>query len=201
MPLLSNLLAVLALLLLSMQDFRTLAAHLGSQKPCPSCREPSATSRGPKDQAAEVSTSVLALGEPCGVYTLSCARGLRCVPPPKESSPLQALLQGKGVCSKNHTVRPPQRPPVSGVDTTFDELEKGPCRKRQNAVLQRLELIVFQPNPDIYIPNCDTRGFYRRKQCRSSKQMQRGHCWCVDEDGRLLPSHSRENGTVQCGSQ
>ncbi|XP_061074575.1 insulin-like growth factor-binding protein 3 isoform X2 [Conger conger] len=193
MPLLSNLLALLSLLLLSKQGFWTLAAHLGPQKP-------SGSTGGHKDHAAEVSTSVLALGEPCGVYTLICARGLRCMPPPRESSPLQALLQGRGVCSKNHSTRAHQRPPTT--DSTFNgELEKGPCRKLQNAVLQSLEITVVQPNPEIYIPNCDTRGFYRRKQCWSSNQMQRGRCWCVDEDGGFLPSHIRDDGTVQCGSQ
>ncbi|KAJ8359132.1 hypothetical protein SKAU_G00156570 [Synaphobranchus kaupii] len=202
MPLLSNLLALLTLLLLSMQGFWTLAAQLGPQKACPSCREPSGTNRGLKDQAGEVSTSVLALGEPCGVYTLSCARGLRCMPPPRESSPLQALLQGRGVCSTNYTARTPERPLPTGLDMTSNgELEKAPCRRLQHAVLGGLELTVIQPNPDIYIPNCDTRGFYRRKQCWSSKRMQRGHCWCVDEYGRFLPSRTREDGTVQCGSQ
>lgn len=107
MPLLSNLLALLALLLLSMQGFQTLPAHLGPQKL-------SGSGRGLKDQAAEVSTSVLALDEPCGVYTLNCARGLRCMPPPRESSPLQALLQGRGICSKNHSARAPQKPPNTG---------------------------------------------------------------------------------------
>lgn len=38
-------------------------------------------------------------GESCGVYTPSCALGLRCVPRPGERTPLQALLRGKGICS------------------------------------------------------------------------------------------------------
>lgn len=46
----------------------------------------------------EVSTSILALDEPCGVYTLPCAQGLRCIPPRGEQGPLQALLQGRGLC-------------------------------------------------------------------------------------------------------
>lgn len=37
-------------------------------------------------------------GESCGVYTPSCALGLRCVPRPGERTPLQALLRGKGIC-------------------------------------------------------------------------------------------------------
>ncbi|KAJ8403996.1 hypothetical protein AAFF_G00343460 [Aldrovandia affinis] len=195
MPLLSDLLALLALLLLSQSSPWTLAVRLGPHKACPSCRSP-------KDQAGEASTSTLALGEPCGVYTLSCARGLRCFPLPRESSPLQALLQGRGVCSRNSTTSTPERHLPTGLHPSFNgELEKGPCRKLQNAVLDGLEVTVFQSNPDIYIPNCDIRGFYRKKQCRSSKGMQRGHCWCVDEYGELMPSRTNEDGTVQCSSQ
>lgn len=37
-------------------------------------------------------------GEPCGVYTAGCARGLRCVPRPGERAPLRALLRGEGAC-------------------------------------------------------------------------------------------------------
>ncbi|KAI1891114.1 hypothetical protein AGOR_G00160660 [Albula goreensis] len=205
MSLLCNLLAVLALLLASQLGSRTLAARLGAHKACSSCKELPGSGvggRGQKEQTEEASTSLLALGEPCGVYTLSCATGLRCVPPPQESSPLQALLQGRGVCSRNNTASRPQRPLPTGVDPLSNgELEKGPCRKLQNAVLEGLELTVFQFNTDIYIPNCDTRGYYRKKQCRSSKRMQRGHCWCVDEYGELLPSRTNEDGTVHCSSQ
>nr|XP_033792413.1 insulin-like growth factor-binding protein 6 isoform X3 [Geotrypetes seraphini] len=55
-------------------------------------------------------------GESCGVYTPRCARGLQCFPRAEETTPLQALLHGKGVCrkvgtgrpSRNHTVQDPQ---------------------------------------------------------------------------------------------
>ncbi|KAG9353475.1 hypothetical protein JZ751_018077 [Albula glossodonta] len=157
MSLLCNLLAVLALLLASQLGSRTLAARLGAHKACSSCKELPGSGvggRGQKEQTEEASTSLLALGEPCGVYTLSCATGLRCIPPPQESSPLQALLQGRGVCSRNNTASRPQRPLPTGVDPLSNgELEKGPCRKLQNAVLEGLELTVFQFNTDIYIPN------------------------------------------------
>lgn len=39
-----------------------------------------------------------------------------------------------------------------------------PCRKLLNNVLRGLELTFFPSDRDIYIPNCDTRGFYRKKQ-------------------------------------
>lgn len=43
---------------------------------------------------------------------------------------------------------------------------QAPCRKLLNSVLRGLELTIFQSDRDIYIPNCDTRGFYREKQVR-----------------------------------
>lgn len=54
--------------------------------------------QGAASQSLEEGTSVLALGESCGVYTLFCGRGLRCFPPEGDQSPLQSLLQGKGTC-------------------------------------------------------------------------------------------------------
>ncbi|XP_036389093.1 insulin-like growth factor-binding protein 6b [Megalops cyprinoides] len=201
MPLLCDLM-VLVLLLLGQSGPWTLASRPGPQKGCPSCRDPTGASRGPREQTGEASTSFLALGEPCGVYTLSCARGLRCVPPHKEHSPLQALLQGRGVCSKYVRPSPTERPHPTGPHPSHSgELDKAPCRKMLNAMLRRLELTIFQSNRDIYIPNCDTRGFYRKKQCRSSKGMQRGLCWCVDEHGTSLPSRPSEDGTLPCDGE
>ncbi|XP_028606426.1 insulin-like growth factor-binding protein 1 [Podarcis muralis] len=43
-------------------------------------------------------TCALQLGEPCGVYTARCGRGLRCSVPPEEPRPLHALLHGQGTC-------------------------------------------------------------------------------------------------------
>uniref|UniRef100_A0A3B3REX3 Insulin-like growth factor binding protein 6b n=1 Tax=Paramormyrops kingsleyae TaxID=1676925 RepID=A0A3B3REX3_9TELE len=159
---------------------------------------------GLPDRAGEGSTSSLALGEPCGVYTLSCAKGLRCVPPAREQSPLQALLQGRGVCAKQSRGGPGDRPTFTGEDThssSSSDLEKAPCRKLLNSVLRSVELTIFPSSRDIYIPNCDTRGFYRKKQCRSSKGTQRGHCWCVDEHGTKLPARAGEDGALPCDGE
>lgn len=49
--------------------------------------------------SVDLNTTTLAIGEPCGVYTLSCSYGLRCAPPEDEPRPLRALLEGRGVCS------------------------------------------------------------------------------------------------------
>ncbi|XP_015675441.1 insulin-like growth factor-binding protein 6 [Protobothrops mucrosquamatus] len=170
-------------------------------------------------------------GESCGVYTPSCAGGLRCVPRPGERTPLQALLRGKGIClapqpkrggSKNQTEmepvagdgrrenyqtdHPTQEPLLLQIqdplpDVVVDksqlqqdplnhgikqEFDMGPCRMHLAAILQELKAPLYMNGEDIFIPNCDTKGFYRRKQCRTSKGQKRGRCWCVDKRGHRL---------------
>lgn len=44
-------------------------------------------------------TCALRAGQRCGVYTERCGAGLRCHPKPGEQRPLQALLDGRGVCA------------------------------------------------------------------------------------------------------
>ncbi|XP_029631451.1 insulin-like growth factor-binding protein 3 [Salmo trutta] len=153
-----------------------------------------------RQQSGELSTTVLFLGEPCGVYTLSCARGLRCAPPLGDPSPLQALLQGRGVCGNASEPSPSESPqPKATLPTPTEDLEKAPCRKLLNTVLKSLEPMVFQlDRGDIYMPNCDKRGFFRKKQCRSSRGMHRGHCWCVNESGMSTSSHTSPEGTLIC---
>uniref|UniRef100_H2RP74 Insulin-like growth factor binding protein 6b n=1 Tax=Takifugu rubripes TaxID=31033 RepID=H2RP74_TAKRU len=200
MPLLSHITTVLLLLVAHCGSWTT-ANRLGPFKVCPSCRDSLGAGRPPRDHNAAGSTLVLAQGEPCGVYTLSCATGLRCVPPPRDHSPLQALLQGRGFCAKYSRMIPTERPHPPGKMPSTHLHGTAPCRKLLNSVLRGLELTIIQSDRDIYIPNCDTRGFYRKKQCRSSKGMQRGHCWCVDELGSPVPSRAREDGTLPCDGE
>uniref|UniRef100_A0A3Q2PAZ0 Insulin-like growth factor binding protein 6b n=1 Tax=Fundulus heteroclitus TaxID=8078 RepID=A0A3Q2PAZ0_FUNHE len=113
MPLLSNLTAVVLLLIVHCGSWAG-GSRWGPFKVCPSCKDPLGAGRPPRDHNVAGSTTALAQGEPCGVYTLSCARGLRCVPPPREHSPLQALLQGRGVCAKHIRTSPTERPHPTG---------------------------------------------------------------------------------------
>uniref|UniRef100_A0A8C1YHB2 Insulin-like growth factor binding protein 6a n=1 Tax=Cyprinus carpio TaxID=7962 RepID=A0A8C1YHB2_CYPCA len=183
------LLSLLVTIQLSLYGSNSLV--LGLKKICTSCNGPTGEPSGHRGEhlSGEEITSVLALGEHCGVYTLPCMQGLRCIPPLGEQSPLQALLQGRGVC-KNIKKHP----------SSTENNEKGPCRKLLNTILQSIELTIIHSIPDIYIPNCDKQGFFRRKQCRSSRGMQRGHCWCVDEKGSKISSLKRSDGTISCNS-
>ena len=69
---------------------------------CPTCKSRSTQSQ----PAADLNATAPALGEPCGVYILSCALGLRCAPPEDEPRPLRALLEGRGVCSNASSATP-----------------------------------------------------------------------------------------------
>lgn len=235
----------------------------------------------PKDCAERVrepgcgccKTCALVEGQACGVYTARCGSGLTCQHQPGENRPLQALLEGRGVCASaaarrlsgvlvpaqkqdtnqvedgyangtaTMTVLPgvvtvkgghgrgsmDTRPPlhnkliqkdhnrktqsykvesVSGgpyVDVHNFSLENkrepeyGPCRREMESVLTNLR-INHVLNPSIFrLPNCDRKGFYKKKQCRPSKGRRRGYCWCVDKFGQTLPGYDRRvRGETHC---
>jgi len=72
----------------------------------------------PKDCAEKVRepgcgcclTCALSFGQPCGVYTGRCGSGLTCQHQPGETKPLQALLEGRGICVNGSNRRPTVRP-------------------------------------------------------------------------------------------
>ncbi|KAK7119886.1 hypothetical protein R3I94_021656 [Phoxinus phoxinus] len=194
------LLTILVTIQLSLSGSSSLV--LGLRKICSLCNGPSGDLKGHRAErvSGEEITSMLALDEPCGVYTLPCAQGLRCIPPLGEQSPLQALLQGRGVCKNIKSIITDTPPPTDYQPSTTDNNEKGPCRKLLNTVLQSIELTIIHSIQDIYIPNCDRHGSFRRKQCRSSRGMQRGQCWCVDDKGSKISSRKRNDGSISCNS-
>lgn len=63
--------------------------------------------------------TALSVGELCGVYTLSCAQGLRCSPPQGEPRPLRALLEGRGVCSNASIISPTENIQTAGKCHTY----------------------------------------------------------------------------------
>ncbi|XP_051511775.1 insulin-like growth factor-binding protein 3 isoform X2 [Myxocyprinus asiaticus] len=220
-------------------------------------------------------TCALSEDEACGVYTRRCGTGLSCQQRPGESKPLQALLEGRGVCAKapnKTTVRPQvvhdnpeeegEEPISNGTkatgtegaetfqQTTFvsgdtqgapkivhtklgviqkeqtkktqsykfeqvssvvhtdihnfsleskRETEYGPCRREMESVLKIFKISNVLNPRGFRIPNCDQRGFYKKKQCSPSKGRRRGYCWCVDKYGQPLPGFDgKEKGQVHC---
>ncbi|MED6284150.1 hypothetical protein CHARACLAT_016358 [Characodon lateralis] len=64
-------------------------------------------------------TCALGEGQACGVYTARCGSGLTCKHQPGENRPLQALLEGRGVCTRatkklNSYLKPAQKPENAG---------------------------------------------------------------------------------------
>ncbi|XP_072220390.1 insulin-like growth factor-binding protein 3 isoform X1 [Leuresthes tenuis] len=238
----------------------------------------------PKDCAEKVRepgcgcclTCALSFGQPCGVYTGRCGSGLTCQHQPGETKPLQALLEGRGICVNGSNRRPTARPtpPVNelpaentetqdeeqnctslGLQTSYStqrpagplkpplhpffstekldvfrreqqkrnqnlkkedipgplitdqqnfsletkqELENGPCRREMESILRSFKITNILNPKGFRIPNCDKRGFYKKKQCRPSKGRKRGFCWCVDKYGQPLPGFDgKEQGDAQ----
>ncbi|XP_029970655.1 insulin-like growth factor-binding protein 3 [Salarias fasciatus] len=221
-------------------------------------------------------TCALRPGQPCGVYTGRCGAGLSCQQRPGEEKPLQALLEGRGVCGPAAGRRPPGRAaapanelPVENAETpeeernstgsglqtsssthrptgplrlpplqffpsiksdilrrdhqkrtqsfkmedlpgplitdqqnfsleTKQEPEYGPCRREMESILSSLKITNILNPRGFRIPNCDKKGFYKKKQCRPSKGRKRGFCWCVDKYGQPLPGFDgKERGDAQ----
>ncbi|XP_051882060.1 insulin-like growth factor-binding protein 5b [Pristis pectinata] len=78
------------------------------------------------------------------------------------------------------------------------ESELGPCRRQMEVVLQSLNKAVYLSPDEVYIPNCDRKGLYKRKQCKPSKGKRRGLCWCVDKYGFKLPGSDYMHHDFQC---
>ncbi|KAK2862258.1 hypothetical protein Q5P01_001791 [Channa striata] len=162
-----------------------------SSRGCPTCK-------GKQTQpTVDVNATALATGEPCGVYTLSCAHGLRCAPPQDEPRPLHALLEGRGICTTAGSANPTEEIQTAAPATTEDP-DEAPCRKLLTTLIQGLDAHLFKSDHDIYMPNCDKRGFFRKKQCWSSRGKQRGNCWCVNENGMPVASNTKKKGSLNC---
>ncbi|XP_028255345.1 insulin-like growth factor-binding protein 5a [Parambassis ranga] len=197
-------------------------------------------------------TCALEEGQPCGVYTGPCTRGLRCLPKNGEEKPLHALLHGRGVCRNEklykllhpkdgqspadpilHVVDPAQtKVPIYGdhissrkaqamkqakdrkkqlarlgqasnmdfVPLSIDKLEPefGPCRRRLDNFIQSMKDTYQVLALSLYVPNCDKKGFFKRKQCKPSRGRKRGICWCVDRFGVKVPGINYTSSDLQC---
>ncbi|XP_038147496.1 insulin-like growth factor-binding protein 3 [Cyprinodon tularosa] len=217
-------------------------------------------------------TCALGEGQACGVYTARCGSGLTCKHQPGEIRPLQALLEGRGVCTSatkkiNNNPKPAQkqenagnqvadgtnmteavtvlpaeatvndgsnpgsmntRPPLhnkliqkaenkktqsykvepvlGGANKDMHnfslenkrETEYGPCRREIDSIMNSLKINNVLNPRGFRLPNCDKKGFYKKKQCRPSKGRNRGFCWCVDKYGQRLPGYDDKQGKTKC---
>ncbi|CAF95568.1 unnamed protein product, partial [Tetraodon nigroviridis] len=255
----------------ALATFARLAAPAGPLVRCEPC-DPGALllcKPLPKDCAERVRepgcgcclTCALGEGQACGVYTARCGSGLSCQQRPGESRPLQALLEGRGLCSgaaartlsdvllqarRQDTNQVDEGAANSSLSASLDsggpaeprvhnqllqkdqnkktqsykveavsrrtitdvqnfslenkrESEYGPCRREMESILSSLKISDVLNPRGFRIPNCDRKGFYKKKQCRPSKGRRRGYCWCVDKYGQPLPGlDGMERGETQC---
>ncbi|XP_075880617.1 insulin-like growth factor-binding protein 6 [Nelusetta ayraudi] len=189
-----NLLPLLLLLLLLQLDLTRSLPLTTASRECPTCVTKPAQTQAPE----YLNGTSLGIDEPCGVYTMSCAPGLRCAPPQGELGPLRALLEGRGVCSNASGVAPTQNTRTAGLPVTTEDPNEAPCRKLLTTLISDLEAHLFDTQHDIYMPNCDKRGFFRKKQCWSSRGKRRGKCWCVDMNGMMVASKGKQKGSQVC---
>ncbi|KAL6111600.1 igfbp6 [Pungitius sinensis] len=162
---------------------------------CPTCKSQSTQSQ----PAADSNSTAPAVGEACGVYTVGCAGGLRCAPSEDEPRPLRALLEGRGVCTNASGVGPTENAQTVDQAATEDP-DQTPCRKLLTSLIKGLDAHVFKLHHHIYMPNCDKRGFFRKKQCWSSRGKRRGNCWCVDQNGMPVSSSTKQRGGLSCSN-
>ncbi|KAG7255346.1 hypothetical protein CRUP_034750, partial [Coryphaenoides rupestris] len=96
----------------------SLSGCLGSYVPCEPCDDKAMSMCPPVPVGCQLVkepgcgcclTCALSEGQACGVYTGTCAQGLRCLPRSGEEKPLHALLHGRGVCTneKGHKAAHP----------------------------------------------------------------------------------------------
>ncbi|XP_076828605.1 insulin-like growth factor-binding protein 3 [Brachyhypopomus gauderio] len=220
----------------------------------------------------------LLLGQPCGIYTGKCGMGLTCQHRPGEMKPLQALLEGRGICVNRtlktsewtspvttqevHSARSPEEESSSNTSSlsvpaqskqstvplgaqgshpdpphyhpkaemirreqirqnqnlkveespgvlpseqqnfsyeSKQQSEYGPCRREMERILSDMKMADMLDPCGFRIPNCDKKGFYKKRQCRPSKGRKRGVCWCVDKYGQTLPGlHGRGRVGSHC---
>uniref|UniRef100_A0A3Q3JMS7 Insulin-like growth factor-binding protein 5 n=1 Tax=Monopterus albus TaxID=43700 RepID=A0A3Q3JMS7_MONAL len=238
-----------------------LSGCLGSYVPCEPCDDKAQSMCPPVPVGCQLVkepgcgcclTCALSEGQACGVYTGTCAQGLRCLPRSGEEKPLHALLHGRGLCTNEKGYKPagssgfsemliaeelqPAKVPLHHKDIVSSkkvqalrkeqkkklgrqrsmssimvppmdysplpidkhEPEYGPCRRKLDGIVQGMKDTSRVMALSLYLPNCDRKGFFKRKQCKPSRGRKRGICWCVDKYGVQLPGTDYSGGDIQC---
>lgn len=71
---------------------------------------------------------------------------------------------------------------------TDNSPQQAPCRKLLTTLISDLEAHLFDTQHDIYMPNCDKRGFFRKKQVSAGQDYscsRRHLCLCACQN-RLI---------------
>ncbi|KAL6491133.1 hypothetical protein MHYP_G00014780 [Metynnis hypsauchen] len=124
-------------------------------------------------------------------------------PPPYSHHPKAELIH-REQARRGHVFKMEEPPVMAPSDKSFSfdskqEPEYGPCRREMESILKGLKIADMLNPRGFRIPNCDKKGFYKKRQCRSSKGRKRGLCWCVDKYGQPLPGfEGKERASAQC---
>ncbi|XP_036183087.1 insulin-like growth factor-binding protein 3 [Myotis myotis] len=104
---------------------------------------------------------------------------------------MDAIRRGSAKDSQRHRVHLEAQGAVTQnfSSESRQDTEHGPCRREMEDMLNRLKSLSTLSPRGIQLPNCDKKGFYKKKQCRPAKGRKRGLCWCVDKYGQPLPGH------------
>ncbi|KAM3605067.1 uncharacterized protein V6R79_020083 [Siganus canaliculatus] len=135
----------------------------------------------PKDCAEKVRepgcgcclTCALSFGQPCGVYTGRCGSGLSCQHQPGETKPLQALLEGRGICANATTKRLTARPtpPINEVPAdnteTQDEERNSTGSGFPTSYSTHRPTGPLRPLPHPFIPSAKSEILRREQQKKS----------------------------------
>ncbi|RVE75271.1 hypothetical protein OJAV_G00014880 [Oryzias javanicus] len=113
----------------------------------------------------------------------------------RKAQALKHAMDRKGQSSRKGlaTNRSPSSPRLEKLEPEF-----GPCRRRLDSLLRSMKDTSQVVALSLYVPNCDKKGYFKRKQCKPSRGRKRGICWCVDPLGVRIPSISNGGGELQC---
>ncbi|KAM8903408.1 insulin-like growth factor-binding protein 5 [Spinachia spinachia] len=105
--------------------------------------------------------------------------------------------------AKERTMQLSRLGPSSSLDFSPlrpDKLEPefGPCGRRLDSLIHSMKDTSRVLALSLYVPNCDKKGFFKRKQCKPSRGRKRGLCWCVDRFGAKIPDLNDAGGYLQC---
>ncbi|KAL6115199.1 igfbp5 [Pungitius sinensis] len=125
--------------------------------------------------------------------------------------PTRALLYGNNQLMKFHArkqakertmqlsrLRPSGTLSFSPLGPDKLEPEFGPCGRRLDHLIYSMKDASRVLALTLYVPNCDKKGFFKRKQCKPSRGRRRGICWCVDRFGAKIPEINDAGGDLQC---
>uniref|UniRef100_UPI00358F8EDC insulin-like growth factor-binding protein 5 n=1 Tax=Myxine glutinosa TaxID=7769 RepID=UPI00358F8EDC len=77
-------------------------------------------------------------------------------------------------------------------------VEEPPCKQRMDRLMRQMKENPILNIRRLHLPNCDRRGYFKKRQCKPSKGRKRGLCWCVNKLGMRIPDSEHVGGKRKC---